>query len=125
MAKDIEKATQDQFKADRAALTNFYLANDGNPRDVVQKVRPVLETYSRYLGGGVIAAADTLGTMVAKIRGAGASHHLFDICDDLEELNDYTKRYHHGENQNAATEPISETELYGYVKRTLELTGGC
>jgi wobble nucleotide-excising tRNase len=122
---DIDQATQDQFKADRAALTNFYLTNDGNPRDVVQKVRPVLETYSRYLGGGVIADADTLGTIVSKIRGVGASHQLYDICGDLEELNDYTKRYHHGENQNAATEPISEAELHGYVKRTLELTGGC
>lgn len=122
---DIEKATQDQFKADRLALANYYQANEGNPRDVVQKIRPVVETYSRYLGGGLIADADTLGTIVAKIRGAGAAHQLFDICDDLEELNDYTKRYHHGENQNAATEPISDTELHGYVKRTLDITGGC
>jgi wobble nucleotide-excising tRNase len=122
---DIEKATQDQFKADRQTLTNYYHSNEGNARDVVQKIRPVVETYSRYLGGGVIADADTLGTIVAKIRGAGQAHQLFDICDDLEELNDYTKRYHHGENPNAAIEPISDGELYGYVKRTLEITGGC
>jgi wobble nucleotide-excising tRNase len=122
---NIEQATQDRFKADRAALINFYLTNDGNPRDVVQKVRPVLETYSRYLGAGAIADADTLGTIINKIRGVGASHQLYGVCNDLEELNDYTKRYHHGENKNAATEPISETELHGYVKRTLELTGGC
>ncbi len=121
---DIEKATQDQFKADRQTLTQYYLGTNGNPHDVVQKIRPVLETYSRYLGGGLIAEADTLGTIVAKIRGAGATHQLFDIADDLEELNDYTKRYHHGENVNAATEPISDTELHGYVKKTLELSGG-
>jgi wobble nucleotide-excising tRNase len=122
---DIEKATQDQFKADRQTLTNYYHANEGNPRDVVQKIRPVVETYSRYLGGGIIADVDTLGTIVGKIRGAGYTHQLFEICDDLEELNDYTKRYHHGENPNAAIEPISDGELHGYVKRTLEITGGC
>jgi hypothetical protein len=66
-----------------------------------------------------------LGTIIAKIRTAGPSHQLFPLCDDLEELNDYTKRYHHGENPHAAVEPISDTELQGYVRRTLEMTGGC
>jgi len=63
--------------------------------------------------------------MVGKIRNAGATHQLYPLADDLEDLNDYTKRYHHGENPNAATEQISDTELQGKVRLTLELTGGC
>ena len=35
-----------------------------------------------------------------------------------------TKRYHHGDNPNAATEPINDTELQGKVYLTLQLTGG-
>lgn len=92
---------------------------------MVQKIRPVLETYCKNLGGGTLTETDTLGAIVGKIRNAGAGHQLFPLCDELEELNEYTKRYHHGENPQAATEPISDTELQGYVRRTLEMTGGC
>jgi wobble nucleotide-excising tRNase len=122
---DVEKATQDRYKVDRKALTNYYIDNDGQPREVVQKIRPVLETYCKNLGGGTLAESDTLGTIVVKIHAAGVGHQLFPLCEDLEELNEYTKRYHHGENtQAAAIEPISDAELQGYVRRTLEMTGG-
>ena len=47
------------------------------------------------------------------------------IAPDMETLNDYTKRYHHGENRDAATEPISDTELQGFVKKTMTITGCC
>jgi len=122
---DIERATQDRYKADRKVLADFYHARDGELRDVVQKIRPVLETYCRTLGAGILCETDMLGGIVGKIRAAGANHQLFPLCEGLEELNDYTRRYHHGENPQAATEPISDGELQGYVRRTLEMTGGC
>jgi wobble nucleotide-excising tRNase len=122
---DIDEATQDRYRADRNVLTNFYHAADGQPRDVVQKIRPVLETYCKNLAVDILAPTDTLGVMIGKIRAVGAGHQLFPLCDGIEELNLYTSRYHHGENLNAATEPINDTELQGYVRRTLEMTGGC
>jgi wobble nucleotide-excising tRNase len=123
---DIEAATQGAYKADRKVLTEFYHENRGDPRQVVQKIRPVLETYTKNLGAGALAEADTLGVIVGKIRTSGPTHQLYPVCDGLEELNIYTRRYMHGgENPNAATEPISDGELHGYVKRTLEITGGC
>jgi wobble nucleotide-excising tRNase len=120
---DIEQATQALYKAHQKVLLDYYHDNRGDPRDVVQKIRPVLETYCKPLGGGLFADNDTLGGMVGKIRNAGAGHQLFPLCDDLEDLNEYTKHYHHGDGQNAATEQISDTELQGKVGRTLELTG--
>lgn len=120
---DIERATQDGYNADRQTLLNYYHERRGGPRDVVQKIRPVLETYCRNLGGGILLEGDTLGTIVTKIRAAGTNHQLYPITDVLDELNDYTKRYHHGENPHAAIEPISDQELQGYVKRTLQHTG--
>jgi len=122
---DIENATQGRYGADRAVLTNFYHAADGQPRDVVQKIRPVLETYCTTLGADILIPTDTLGVMIGKIRTAGPAHQLFPLCDGIEELNDYTSRCHHGENLHSATEPINDTELQGYVRRTLEMTGGC
>jgi hypothetical protein len=63
--------------------------------------------------------------MIAKIRNAGTEHQLFDFCEELEQLNDYTKRYHHGDGTRAATEAISDAELAGYAKRTLSFSGRC
>jgi hypothetical protein len=122
---DIDKATQDRSRADRNVLTNFYHAAEGQPRDVVQKIRSVLETYCKNLDAGILAPTDTLGAIIGKIRTAGAGHQLFPLCDGLEELNVYTRRYYHGENSHTGTEPIDDTELQGYVRRTLEMTGGC
>lgn len=121
---DIETEMQAPYLVQRLVLTDFHLRNEGDPRDVVQKIRPVLETHYRRLGSGLLENADNLGTIVTKIRAAGASHQLFPVCDKLDELNLYTCRYHHGENTNYATEPIDNAELQGYVMKTLSLTDG-
>jgi wobble nucleotide-excising tRNase len=122
---DVEAATQGAYKADRKVLTDYYHDGIGEMRHVVQKIRPVLEYYTKILGAGALADSDTLGVIVGKIRNAGVGHQLFPHCDELDNLNVYTRRYHHGENPDAATEPINDGELHGYVRRTLELTGGC
>ena len=43
--------------------------------------------------------------------------------ETLDELNIYCRRYMHGENPQAATEPVHDAELQGYVRRTLGLVG--
>ena len=47
----------------------------------------------------------------------------FPMVDDLDDLNIYTRRYHHGENPQAAVEPISDGELHCFVKKTMTITG--
>jgi hypothetical protein len=121
---DIEKATQEAYNADRKVLTDYYHSSIGNPRDLVQKIRPVLETFCKALGAGALAENDTLGVIIGKLRATGPGHQLFPLCEGLEELNEYTRRYHHGENPRAATEPINDGELQGMVKKTLTMTGG-
>ncbi len=121
---DIEEATQAQFLGDRQALTDYYTSVEGHPRDVVKKIRPVLETYCRNLYPSKFTPADNLGATIAKIRGAGPAHPLAQILDDLEILNDYTTPYAHGQ-PDAATAPIDDSELHGFIKKTLTITGGC
>jgi hypothetical protein len=120
---DIEKAVMARYKAQMSDLYAFYSDNEGEPRDIIQKLRPVLEGYCRNLYPTQFADQDTLGVIVGKIRVAGAAHPLHPLADDLDELNMYCRRYHHAENPNAATEPIDDAELQGYVKRTLSLVG--
>ena len=122
---DIEATTQSAYKANLQTLTDFYHEGIGKPRDVVQKIRPILETYTKVIAGDTVAEADTLGDLVRKIRASGSEHQLYPLCDELDDLNIYTRRYHHGENQQATTEPITDGELHSHVKRTLEMTGGC
>ena len=123
-AWDIEEATQAPYLLDQKTLADYYHSCEGKPRDVVNKIRPVAETYCKNLYPGEFGG-DTLGIIIGKIRRAGSNHQLFHILDDLDGLNEYTRRYHHGENPNWATEPIDETELQGFVHRTLEIVGGC
>ena len=120
---DIERAVQARYRADIDALQRFFSLGEGERREVIQKLRPVLEGYCRTLYPTQFADQDTLGVIVGKIRAAVVTHPLQSIADDLDEVNMYCRRYHHGENPNAATEPIDDAELLGYVKRTMALVG--
>ena len=123
-AWDIEEAMQTPFAANRKALADYYIKRDGNPMDVVVKIRPALEAYCKNLYPGDYDE-DALGIIIGKIRGIGSSHQLFPLLEKLEMLNEYTRRYHHGEKPNAATESICDDELHGFVKKTLSIIGRC
>ena len=58
---------------------------------------------------------------MTKIRTAGESHRLSPIYRELNDINDFTCRYHHAD--GTVTGAIDETELRGYVKRTLRIVG--
>jgi wobble nucleotide-excising tRNase len=120
---DIERAIQARYRADLDTLQQFLSLGQGNPMDVIQKIRPVLEAYCRMLYPTQFGEQELLGSILGRIETAGATHPLYAVLEDLDELNMYGRRYHHGENQNAAIEPIDDAELQGYVRRTLKLVG--
>lgn len=120
---DIERAVQPRYLADMVTLQRFFSDGAGEPMDVVQKIRPVLETYCRTMCPTQFGEQTMMGEIVDGIRNAGAGHTLFEIVDDLEELNAYSRRYHHGEGPNPAAEPIDGAELQGYVRLTLKIVG--
>lgn len=120
---DIEQALRDRYRADLDTLQRFFSVGEGNGRDVIQKIRPVLEAYCRKLYPTQFGEQEMLGGIIRIIRNAGIAHPLSAIVEDLEELNMYCRRYHHGENPNAATEAVDDAELQGYVRRTLKLVG--
>lgn len=122
---DIERATQHRFSADVKTLARYYNAGEGDPRDVVSKIRPVLEAYCRNLYPSQFFEADMLPTVITKIRQVGPTHPLAPVVDDMDTINLYTSRYHHGEGPQPASEIINDTELQGFVKKTLSITGCC
>ncbi len=120
---DIERAVQARYRADIETLQRFFADGDGERRDVIQKIRPVMEAYCRNLYPTLFGEQEMMGGIITTIRNAGPQHPLAPIVDDLDELNVYCRRYHHGDNPNAATEPVDDAELQGYVRRTLKLVG--
>ena len=120
---DIDEVVKSRYLSDIEALQYFFNDGNGDPRNVVQKIRPVLEGYCRSVCLNLFEN-DTLGEIIIKIKCNGNNHRLFIIVDDLEDLNEFSKRFHHSDILNPAKEePINNTELAGYVKRTLKIVG--
>jgi len=120
---DIDRAVQARYRADIDTLHRFFADGEGEPRDVVQKMRPVIEAYCRNLYPAQFGDQMMMGGIIAAIRNAGVAHTLAPIVDDFDEINVYCRRYHHGDNPSAATELLDDAELKGYAGRTLRLVG--
>ena len=119
---DIEKATEPQHTADYKALVGFYTEGHGDPSEVIKKIRPLLETHIRLLCPDDFTD-DALGEIIGKIRDAGDSHLLSPLLADLDMINEYTRRYHHGDSPDMPREVIDTSELQSFVKITLENVG--
>jgi wobble nucleotide-excising tRNase len=118
----IETDTESEDAGNRRVLLSFYLDNKGSPRDVVQKLRPVIETHMKRMAPNLIKVKG-LGNMLGKVREDKGPPILLDSYDDLDDINNYTRKYMHGEGKNPDTEPVSATELHGFVGKVLEIAG--
>jgi hypothetical protein len=68
-------------------------------------------------------ANDMLGEIVGKICGAGDQHPAYALLDDLDQINDYTRDSHHGDDPtDGAADQIDDTEMKGYVRKTLKMS---
>ena len=119
----IETDTETEDASNRRVLLRFHIHDEGRPRDVVQKLRPVLETHMRRMAPHVLGGVTGLGSMLEKIRDAGSPPLLVDLYDDIDAVNIYTRKYMHGEGPDPDNEPISETELKGFVEQVLDIAG--
>jgi wobble nucleotide-excising tRNase len=92
---------------------------------IATSIRPLLEGYLRMRFPQELKVNEWLGDFVGKLRDAEEGSPLYDIrseiLNELTDINDYSKKYHHDQNRNAAEEPITDTELCTYVDRTLRL----
>src|SRR5260370_5648191 len=61
---DIESAVQARYRADIDTLQAFLSVEGGEPRDVIQKLRPVLEAYCRPLFPAQFGEQDMMGIIV-------------------------------------------------------------
>ena len=123
MPVDLERACQGRTATDIDDLLTYVTTGTGVPLDLIRKMRTVLEThcwitYPAYFQTG----PDWLGEIVRKIREHGDTHPAHALYDELDQINDYTKEHHHGEDVADTTpDQIDSQELTGYIKRTLRI----
>lgn len=118
---DIERATLTGIFKDIMVLKEF--ADKGElsnhkPRDVVRCIRPVLEGFIRLKYYLHIEEGEWLGDFIKKIKDSKEGDAFYQQQKnlvDIEDLNDYSKTYHHA-NPNCLEEPIVSSELQGYCK---------
>jgi wobble nucleotide-excising tRNase len=122
---DVEKETQDGYFKDHAALSSYLLNGAKDLIDIARKIRPVLEGYHRYRFPHQFPDNEWLGEMIKRIRDSAGAHPMHPALEELESINDYSKKYHHETNPGKAdNELINDGELQGYAKRTLAIVGG-
>ena len=119
---EIDRACLGRMADEISDLQAFLTNGEGKPLDVIKKMRPVLESHCRNANPGFFSETDWLGDILVKVREGGDDHPLQPIYDELGEINEYTKRFHHGAGKKEpSTVPIDSTELTGFVKRTLRI----
>lgn len=123
---EIKKETRSKYFKDHEDLLSYQQKNVGDKLDIVRKIRPVLEGYLRYRFPNQFPDDEWLGGMIRLIRNDSEKYPTDpDFLEKIEEINDFSKKYHHDTNpEKADTEPINDTELCNYAQRTLGIVGG-
>jgi len=123
MSINLEKACQGRTATDLDDLQTFLTSGAGELLDLIRKMRVVLETYCRTTyPNSFHPEQGWLGDIIRKIREGGDDHPAKHLYDELDQINEYTSKYHHGENMASRTpDQIDQRELSGYVRRTLRV----
>jgi wobble nucleotide-excising tRNase len=122
MAFDLDTACRGRAAQELDDLLAFRANGAGNPREIIKKLRVVLETHFRTAYAGHFLPDDNLGDIIRKIREAGEAHPASGHLEDLNRINDYTADYHHGEDARGEAEPpLDQQELLGFVNQTLQV----
>jgi wobble nucleotide-excising tRNase len=122
MPCNLDEATRGRAASDLDDLQAYITTGAGKDRDIVRKMRIVLETYCRSTYSGSFEPDDRLGGMVEKIKKAGNQHPALALVEELDQINEYSRDHHHGEDpKDGSPDLIDAQELTGFVKRTLRL----
>lgn len=124
---DLEKETRGPYFKNYDVIHEYINSgpqDENHLREVARSIRPLLEGYYRIKFPKDFGNKDWLGDFLKKIKRAGPGEPLLSMTDKYEELNsinEYSKKYHHDQNPGADLEPINDRELTSFAKRTLEI----
>ncbi|MCK5320378.1 AAA family ATPase [Candidatus Parcubacteria bacterium] len=125
---DIITDTKGEYFDDFYKMLEFIqngVSTDDERRNIARCIRPVLEGYLRIKFPEKFKENEWLGDFISTVRASqtGSSLETFknNHLDSIDDINEYSKKYHHRSNPNASSESINDTELKTHVERTLKL----
>jgi wobble nucleotide-excising tRNase len=119
---NVSEESVTEYDKRHARLREYVSTNTGNTREVAACIRPVLEGYMRVACPEHFPPGQLLGLFrgLAQQRvTAGNPIMDADRLTELSNLTEYGNRFHHDTNPAWDTEHINDTELLGFVRRTL------
>lgn len=123
---DIERENLSGIFKDLTVLNDYLLhgaKNDVERREVIRCIRPTIEGIFRIKFFGIIKSNEWLGDIIEKIRNSTIGSDFYKYhsnLDDITEINDYSKGYHHS-NPQYFEASINDYELKIYVENTIKL----
>ncbi|MBI9055956.1 MAG: AAA family ATPase [Bacteroidales bacterium] len=124
---DIDAETLSGIFKDISVLKNYIdngVSSELEKREVIRCIRPIIEGVIRIKFFTDVLPSEWLGDVIGKTRNSVESEplsRLKPILNDLIEINDYSKSFHHSDPTNPWGDIINDEELRIYVSRTLEL----
>ena len=119
---ELEDPRKHRVASEIIDLLVFYKTGVGQPRDIVTKMRSVVETYCTFTYPGFFDSDDTLMSIVEKIRTTGEQHPACALLDELDDIHNYSWDHCRADAPNRdVAEPIDLKELTDFVRRTLKI----
>jgi wobble nucleotide-excising tRNase len=103
-------------------LSSFVANSQGDLREVARSIRPHLEAFLRVAQPERFPPGTLLGPYINLCRQRlGQADEILGgrLINELSEIVDYANRFHHDTNPAWESEMINNTELLGFVTRTL------
>jgi wobble nucleotide-excising tRNase len=112
---DIEERIQSIYKANYERVRAYAEDGDNKERlEVARAIRPLIEADLRHRFQKLLKDADTLGKMIAAIRGAKAQTPfggIIGVLEDIESLNAFCTAFIHDGSANYSSDIPSDAEL--------------
>ena len=124
---DLEKETSGEYFNNYFILEKYLnegISGQQQLRNVARCIRLLLEGYLRLRFPGKFTESEWLGDFIKKIENASNGEPLSNMkpqLNELKDINDFSKKYHHSSNSNADYEAIIDAELKSFVDRTLKI----
>ena len=122
---DVNEDSITEHDRQHAMLRAYLVGSAGNNRDVAGAIRLVLEGFLHVAYPEDFPPGRMLGQFRTLCeRRAGTARQILDETDtrELGEITEYANKFHHTTNPASETEVINDTELTGFVRRTLDFT---
>jgi wobble nucleotide-excising tRNase len=121
---DVDRATQSEYVEQYLTLHDF-LENGGDHRPSAACIRPYVEQRLRHLfPGPPFQTRDTLGQMIAKIRGSDPGSRLDALranVPDLESINEASLPSHHATDDVPGMTPLTAEGVRLFAQKALDL----